>query len=366
MKLRYLAILISIFLAAWNLRAANLVDSTEFSRMSWVKQLMASNFNVNAPGINYPKFARFCVNVYNWGDRTFNTYDTTYVEGTGKNWKAMIRSYNWITANEMFFSPREYLRIRSNIYSDLGAHLSFMAVSVGYTWDVNAILGRESSLRRSFNFNFVCALFSAGINYNKTNGGTKITHFGNYDLDKWLDYKFDNISQETLGGNIYYFFNHRKYSQGAAYNFSKYQLKSAGSWMIGLSYNYQRISMDFSGLPSEMIGAMPSLQQNYNFRYTDYDVIGGYGYNWVLKPRVWLMNLTVLPSIGYKHCFEGTTDGKKDMFSGNILVRGSVVFNHRSLFAGTIANYEGHSYLAKGFSFFNNIPSVSVVAGVRF
>ena len=66
MKPRHLAILISIFLAAWNLRAANLVDSTEFSRMSWVKQLMASNFNVNAPGINYPKFVRFCVNVYNW------------------------------------------------------------------------------------------------------------------------------------------------------------------------------------------------------------------------------------------------------------------------------------------------------------
>ena len=366
MKFKHLAILTSIILAAWNIHAANLVDSTEFSRMSWIRQLTASNFNVNAPGINYPKFARFCVNVYNWGDRTFNTYDSTYVVGTGKNWKAMIRSYNWLTANEMIFSSRSYLRIRSNLYSDLGAHLSFMAVSVGYTWDANAIFGGESSLRRSFNFNFVCALFSAGINYNKTNGGTKITHFGDYDPGQKLDYDFNDISQETLGGNIYYFFNHKKYSQGAAYNFSKYQLKSAGSWMIGLSYNHQKIGMDFSKLPEEMIEYLPSLQKNYNFKYTDYDVLAGYGHNWVLRPRVWLMNLTVLPSIGYKHSYEGTTDGKKDMFSANILVRGAVVYNHRSLFAAVMANYEGHSYLTKGFSFFNNIPSVSFITGVRF
>ncbi|MDE5745455.1 MAG: DUF4421 domain-containing protein [Paramuribaculum sp.] len=368
MKFRHSAILILILLAAQILCAANPVDSAEFSRLPWVRQLIAANFDVNHPGINYPKFARFCVNVYNWGDKTFNDYDSAYVVGTGKKWKAMARSYNWITGNEMFFSSRNYLRIRSNLYSDLGAHISFMAVSTGYTWDANAIFGGETSVRRSFNFNFVCGLFSAGINYSKANGGTKITHFGDYRPADGhsLDYKFNDISQETMSANIYYFFNHRKYSQGAAYNFSRYQLRSAGTWMVGFSYDRQKIGMNFSGLPSDMLEYLPKLETDYHFFYRDYDVLAGYGYNWVLKPRTWLINATVLPSVGYKHSYEGTTDGKKDMFSANIRVYGSVVYNHRCLFAAVIGNFEGHSYFARGFTFFNSIPSVSIVTGVRF
>lgn len=368
MKFRQLAILFITLLAAQTLRAADSVDSTEFKKMPWVKQLVASRFNVNAPGINYPKFARFCVKVYNWGDKTFNSYDSTYVVGTGKNWKAMIRSYNWITGNEMFFSAKNYLRIRSNLYSDLGAHISFMAVSIGYIWDANAIFGGETSVRRSFNFNFVCGLFSAGINYSKANGGTIITHFGNYRPADGhsLRYKYNDISQETVSANVHYFFNHRKYSQSAAYNFSRYQLKSAGTWMVGLSYDHQRIGMDFSKLPKDMLEYLPTLKTNYNFHYRDYDVLAGYGYNWVLKPRKWLVNATVLPSIGYKHSYEGTTDGKKDMFSANIRFSTSVVYNHRSLFSALVGNFEGHSYFAKGFTFFNNIPSISLITGVRF
>ena len=30
------------------------------------------------------RFPKFCVDVYRWGDRTFNSYDSTDVVGTGK------------------------------------------------------------------------------------------------------------------------------------------------------------------------------------------------------------------------------------------------------------------------------------------
>lgn len=368
MKLRHSAIIILTVLvsAAQTLCAAEPVDSAEFSRMPWVKQLIASNFNVNHPGINYPKFARFCVKVYNWGDKTFNSYDTAYVVGTGKNWKAMLRNYNWSTGNEMFFSTKSYLRIRSNPYSDIGLHLSFMAVSIGYTWNANAVFGGESSLRRSFNFNFVCGLFSAGINYSKASCGTKITHFGDYEQGRKLRYKFNDISQESLSGTLYYFFNHKKYSQGAAYTYSRYQLKSAGSWLSGISLSHQRIMMDFSKLPEEMLEHLPSLKRYYSFHYADYDILGGYGYNWVLKPRKWLINATVLPSVGYKHSYESATDDKKDMFSANLRASFSVVYNYRSLFMSALGNFEGHFYFGKGYTFFNSIPSLSLVAGVRF
>lgn len=340
-------------------------DSSAFAEMPWYRQLLANNFNINDPRINYPKFAKFCVKVYNWGDKTFNTYDTTYVVGTGKNWKVMMRSYNWMESYSMYFSPDSYLRMHSNLHSDLGAYLCFMAVSVGYTGNLNALAAGTKSRRNTFNFNFCCALFSATINYAKTSGGTRITHFG--DLGRHhLNYKFDDVAQKSITGAIYYFFNHRKYSQAAAYSFSKYQLKSAGTWLAGLSFSHQNISMDFSSLPTDMTDRLPGLLPNYHFHYTDYDVLGGYAYNWVLKPRKWLVNVTAMPSVGYKHSYEGTTDGKKHMLSANGRFMLSGVYNHRSLFAALQANLEGHLYFAKGYTFFNSIESLSLVVGARF
>lgn len=341
------------------------VDSAEFEQLPWYKQLMNNNFRINDPRIRYPKFPKFCVDVYNWGDRTFNTYDTTYVVGTGKNWKAMLRSYNWMQSYALYFSDKEHMRLISNPYSDLGAYLCFMAVSISYTGNLNAIADRTESRRKSFNFDFYCALFSASLKYTKTSGGVKLTHVSDYHSDH-ADIPLDDVAQRTITGAAYYFFNHRKYSQGAAYSFSKYQLKSAGTWIAGLSFSHQRITMDFRSLPPEVTSHVPMLKPYYLFHYTDYDVLGGYGYNWVLYPKRWLINGTILPSIGYKRSYETATEGRRNMFSTNIRAMASAVYNHRALFAALQLNFEGHVYFSSDYTFFNSVESVALVAGVRF
>ncbi len=367
MKLRLLLILLTV-LASLGARGAEKrepLDSAAFAQLPWYKQLTKNNFRINDPRIHYPKFAKLCVDVYNWGDETFNRYDTTYVVGTGKNWKAMLRSYNWMQSYAMYFSSKNYLRIMSDPYADLGAYLCFMAVSVGYMENMNAIANHNEGHRKSFNFEFCCALFSAMLRYNKTSGGAKITHFGDYSRRR-MDLEFDNIAQRTLSGAAYYFFNHRKYSQAAAYSFSKYQLKSAGTWIAGISFSHQRIAMDFSSLPPSMTEHLPSLEPRYLFHYTDYDLLGGYAYNWVLSPRRWLINGTIMPSVGYKRSFEMATDGKRNMFSTNVRAMVSAVYNHRALFAALQLHFEGHLYFAGNYTFFNSLESVSLVAGVRF
>ena len=47
----------------------------------WIKQIINNGFHIHDPAICYPKFPRFCLEVYNWGDRTFNSYDNNYVVG---------------------------------------------------------------------------------------------------------------------------------------------------------------------------------------------------------------------------------------------------------------------------------------------
>lgn len=345
-------------------------DSVEFSRMPWVKQLVANGFHINDPQVNYPKFARWCVKVYNWGDRTFNTYDSTYVVASGKNWKAYMKSYNWGENYAMYFTDRTRLRMLSDVYCDMGASLCFMAVSLGYTWKLSDMAHQTHSGRQDFNFNFCCSLFSASFDYTYTQGGTKIIRFGDYRNpatgSHMLSRRFDDISLKSLGADVYYFFNHRRYSQAAAYCYSKYQLKSAGSWIAGVSITSQRIGMDFDSLPEDMLEALPTLKRKYAFHYADYDVLGGYAHNWVLKPRRWLLNLTVLPSVGYRHSYEDATDGKKDMFSTNIRGMFAVVYNNRSLFASLNLRFDGHVFYTNDYTFFNSIQSGSLLVGVRF
>lgn len=343
------------------------IDSAEFSRMGWIKQLYETGFRIHDPRINYPKAMRFFLKVYDWGDKTFNSYDPEYVVGSGKNWKGMVKNYNWMESYMMMFSihSRDMLHIRSNIFNDLGFHLSFMAVSLGYTAKVNNWAGSESS-RSNFNFNFTSSRFSANIDLLSTEGDTHITHFGQYNDGKSFNYKFDDIKHKSFSGEVYYFLNHLKYSQAAAYCFSKYQLKSAGSAIIGFAFNNQRIYMDFSSLPKEMKSCLPSLDSYYRFRYCDYGILAGYGHNWALKPRKWLLNLTAIPSMGFRHSYSDSSEGRKNMFAANVRLRFALVYNYKALFASMNGRFDGHLFFNSRYAFFNSTESVSMIVGARF
>lgn len=340
-------------------------DSAEWARMPWVKQLIANGFMINQPGVNYPKFARFCVKVYNWGDRVFNSYDPEYVVGTGKNWKAMIKNYNWAETYAMFFDLDTRLGMQSGLYSDLGPSINFMAVSINPMWKVSEYFHNTSTTRHNFRLSFTCSRFQANFAKVTTTGGLTINRFGDYKKHH-LSESFDGSKTKMLSGDVYYFFNNRKYSHAAAYCFSKYQLKSAGSWMLGLSIVSQRIFMDFSELPEEMMDYLPSLKRQYNFHHVDYDICGGYAHNWVLRPKVWLINLTLLPSLGYKHSYQDSSYGSKSMFSTNFKGMFSVVYNHRALFANLNAMYEAYVSYGNGSTFYNSIESLALSVGVRF
>lgn len=339
-----------------------------FDSLPWVKQLVASGFHINDPRIRYPKFPRFVVNVYNWGDRLFNSYDSTYVVGTGKNWKVMSKSYNWMESYMLMFSARsrDMLHIRSDIFCDLGVYISFMAISVGYTSKVNSWFGDTGNDRKNLNFNFTSSRIYANLDFTSTEGNARITHFGGYKNGKSFSYKFNDIKHKSLTGEIYYFFNNRKYSQAAAYCYSKYQLTSAGSWILGFAFNSQSVDMDFSSLPADMQQYLPSIASDYRFRYTDYGLLGGYGHNWVLAPRKWLINFTALPSMGYRHSYSGSTEGRKNMVSSNVRARFAVVYNHKALFASLNGRFDAHLYFNSKYAFFNSTESLSLIVGARF
>lgn len=343
-----------------------LVSVAPVSKTLWVKQLFANGFHINDPDVQYPRFPRFLLKVYNWGDRVFNGYDPAYVVSTGHNWKVLGKSYNWLENYAMIFSRHKTMRMSSDMYADIGGYLCFMAVSVGYMFNANELIGDRDNNRTNFNLNFTCSRFTVDYTATSTTGGARITHFGSYNDSHDLSMVFDGVSNKSKTLTAMYFFNNRRFSHAAAYCFSKYQLKSAGSPVAGFYYGNQQIAMDFSRLPQDMLNSLPESLPVYKFHYDDYALLGGYAYNWALKPRRWLLNVTGVVGAGYKKTREDATDGVRGMVAFNPLVTGSVVYNHRALFLGAQLRYRGSFYFNSNYTFYNALLSGQLIVGARF
>ena len=346
--------------------SAAVADSVAFSRLPWYSQLIENGFRIHDKNVNYPKFPRLLLRIYDWGDKTFNSYDSTYVVGVGKNWKITGKSFNWMESYMMLFSLKgsKMLHMVSDMYYDVGAYLSFMALSIGYTAKVNDFLAGGSKNRTNLNFNFTCSRIYANLDIMNTKGNARITHFGGYKRNLPMD--FNDVEHSTLSGEAFYIFNFNQYSHAAAYCFSKYQLKGAGSWLLGFSFNHQNIKLDFSNLPSDMKSFLPDLEDRYHYRYTDYSVCGGVAHNWVLHPRRWLANVTLYPAFGYRHSYHDSTDSRKSLLASSIHARFAFVYNHKALFASITGRFDGHLYFNSRYTFFNSVESLSLIVGARF
>lgn len=341
-------------------------DSLKRDKDYWKRMLLKGKLGLKDETIQYPRFVKFCVDLYNWGDRTFNSYDSAYVVGTGKRWKLIGKIDNWVDNYDLHFPKGIPITMLSNVSSNIGGSIAYMAVSVGYMFDVDYLFGGKPVSHTKWDFNFSCALFSADMYYTRNSGSTVIRRFGNYADGKLIKYPFSDMKSEAYGIDLYYFFNNKKYSQGAAYNYSKYQRKSAGSFIAGITASSQDVSMDFSNLNNEMIVQLPDPSNlYYRFRYYDYCFLLGYGYNCVMGKH-WLFNISVLPSIGFKHCTKESEEGKNDMFSVNIKGKTAFVYNHRQLFVGFTGKLDLHWYSSRRFNFFNAVEYFNFCTGVRF
>lgn len=332
---------------------------------NWWYLLKKGKLNLSDTTVVYPKFLKFCVDVYNWADHTFNSYNPDYVVGTGHRWKARMVNENWTDSYALRFKNTPlHMRMLSDLNVNLGAYIQYMAVSVGYSLDLNTIFGGKKTDHARFETNFNCALFNFDLYYYH-NSGTYIRQFMGYNNNKLMRSDFPGVSANNFGVSIYYFLNNKKYSQGAAYNFSKFQKRSAGSWMFGFQYSNLDIKMDFNQLAPELKPLYTFPSDILHLHYYSYCALFGYGYNWVWHPK-WLFNITVMPSIGVNHCSEDSSERSGRQLALNIHGRTSLTYNHRALFTSIIGKITGNWYTSKNLSLFNAVEYFSVNVGFRF
>ncbi|MDE6533790.1 MAG: DUF4421 domain-containing protein [Muribaculaceae bacterium] len=341
------------------------IEKTREQRWWWNQLVYQRSLNLQDTSILYPKFIKFCVDAYNWGDRFFNSYDPEFVVGTGKRWKARIVNDNWVDSYVMTLPSKLQANMLSNLYANLGGYIQYMAVSVGYTIDVGKYFGNNPLNHKKWEFGFNCARFNAEIYYQENTGGTYLRQFGKYNNGRLFKQEFPGLEMYNFGLQAVYFINNRRYSHGAAYNFSKIQKQTQGSLIAGLSYSNIKLRFDFSKLPADLLPYLTIPAESYLFHYNSYAAVVGYGFNWVINPRL-LYNVTVMPAFGVAHCFEDSLEGEKYMFAMNMDARMSFTYNLGNWFFSLIGKLNGHWYKSGTYSLFSSVENFSANIGIRF
>lgn len=313
------------------------------------------------------KFPHFCIDVYRWGDRFFNTYDSTYVVGTGKKFNIKSKTESWIDYYDFQFENRTRMSMISDPCTSTGFYLTYLAVSIGYDVNVSKYIGGNPKSRRRLNFGFSCSLIAADFFFISNDVGTRITRFGPPGNVTDPDLDFNSINTSTWGVDAYYFFNHKNYSQAAAFSFSKIQKKTSGTLFAGFTYFSQNYNFDFNNTPDYIKKELPKSWTDYYYRVLNhnYALKVGYAYNIVL-PHDWLIGLSEAPTLGVRTGYISDPSLSKTTFSFSNRFKASAVYNHGNWFVGVVGDFDTGLVYDKEHTLLNMMWSVNASVGYRF
>jgi hypothetical protein len=320
------------------------------------------------PTVKLPLVLNLGRKAYNFYTKAFNNYDTTYVVGIDTDFKVTLINNNWLDSyGGMIANNNMKIFMHSDINSSVGIHFSYLGIGYTYMFDLDNVFGRDPTRHSKWDISFATSRFSFEAYKSRNSGTVTIERFGDYNNKRSAKQKFTGLRQKTSGFDMYYFFNNRKYSQAAAYSFSKLQKRSAGSFILGFLVSTQNVDIDFSDLPEEMIDFLPGGGEYpyYKYHHRSYSFLLGYAYNWVFH-RKWLLNITAAPSIGWNHSFDDSVDGKRDMPGLDLRGRLGLVYNAGKFFYGLQFVIDAHLYHSKDHNFINSQEDLTFTAGFRF
>ena len=322
----------------------------------------AELFNLDSVAA-WGRFPKFCVDTYRWGDRFFNSYDTLYVVGSGYKFNGKIVTDSWLNYYHFQLPDGRPMDMMSDPSTSLGAYLTYLAVSVGYDVNVKKLFGGEGRVRNRYQFGFDCALLSVEMYWMDDKVGTRLRRFGGL---KGINIPFNDVSVGSYGVDVYYFFNHKRYSQPAGFGYSRIQRRSQGSFYAGLSYYSQKFDFDFSGLPSYLLESLKDFwhDTHYKVQTKNYGFRLGYGYNWVFRPNwVWANSFSPTVGVATGYINSDTEDTNMSLY---LRMKSSLVWNHGEWFVGVIGKVNTAIISSRKTVFTGNEMSIQAAVGYRF
>ena len=215
-------------------------------------------------------------------------YDTNYVARPKEKWLFRLlgnQTGNYIHAKgtvKDFYSEYD-LHTKTN--NTLGLEVNYCDIAATFSVNPAKIGGDYNDYE--FNFEYHGQKISFDINYLRAYSLSGDIKFGDVDhLDE------DGLRMNVVNVSAYYTFNHRRFSFPAALYQNYYQLRSAGSWLAGVSVQSGSIKT------TDELKERSQVAPEVHLTFANVAFGGGYGYNLVLGKRSqWLLHLSALPSI---------------------------------------------------------------------
>lgn len=286
-----------------------------------------------------------------WGDSLLaakynkKTFDTAYIARPNARWTIKLRgnlSGADIQTNSKVDGVSHKTQVMADFRGTLSMAVAYRGVGLGLAVNPAKLAGKNRDYE--FNLNSYSNRYGFDVVYLSSK-----TYHGHTDVgDARVDIPKGLISQKALNLNFYYAFNYRKFSFPAAFSQSYIQKQSAGSWMVGASFDGSKTEVSTDE-------EHPSLRP-ITIRLNEFAIGGGYGYNLVVGKHL-LFHLSALPTITvYSHDYTKVTnqvtneEGQEESVSTRnnmkyhfpsaiITGRGAALYSWRNKFAGATVVY---------------------------
>jgi len=286
--------------------------------------VMAMLLLVASPAVGQSKWDRFKDRVLE-ADSMVGEYrkkvpfDTNYVKRPPNRVTLKVRAnlsgdaiHTRGTVNDV--NARTDLHTRRKFTLSFGAN--YQGLSGAVALNPAKLAGKYSDYEVNLNYYSSHVCFDGS--YHKSNTLSGRTVIGGHESEMGEGY----VNMKVLNLAGFYVFNHRRFSYSAAHTQSAIQVRSAGTWLAGLSYRGGHL------LTTDKI---PDIMPNFKVRAHHLGVGGGYAYNLVAWKK-WLFHVTVMPTIAVLNLNSMTVNEEKvrrQNFRLNMLFneRVSIVYN---------------------------------------
>lgn len=314
--------------------------------------------------------------------RGFSKIDTNYIEPQHYNFTVMLQSTSTYDIYKLKSSSGQSLTFAPDVVMKVGPYVGWRWFFLGYTFDLKNIGWGNNGQKRELEFSVYSSQIGVDLFYRRTGSDYKIREAklkdGRY-MDALEDVAFDGISVGITGLNLYYIFNHNRFSYPAAFAQSTCQKKSCGSWIAGVGYTNNSISLDHDKLQKVVeenseAGNAIKIDSGLMFnkvRYYDLNLSGGYAYNWVFA-KDWLFCASASLALAYKRSKGDMSEGNNALgfsfnnFNVDGIGRFGLVYNNTRWYAGASAIVHSYNYRRARFAANNVFGSLNVYVGYNF
>lgn len=314
--------------------------------------------------------------------KAFSHIDTTYVEAQKYNFTAMFQNINTYEIYQISDNHGQSVRFSPRATVKVGPYFGWRWIVWGYTVDLSHLLGGHQ--KQDFTLSLYSNQVGLDLFYRKTGHDYRIRSIhldSDVDTRPLNDMAFSGVHASIKGLNLYYIFNHKRFSYPAAYSQSTRQLRSAGSVLAGFGFTKHSLTIDWQALEDLLAqhvetpaGAGNLINDDLKFssiRYNDLSLYLGYSYNWVFAPR-WLFNSSLSAGLGYKQTSGDIRNNNPfDDFSfHNFNIDGigrfALVYNTSKWYAGANGIFHAYNYKKNHFQTNNVFGNVTLYIGYNF